>query len=61
MRAGDWFHAVRSLDTSVSVNVFFSTAAELVARGPRRVLSDFAHNRLGFWRGNCVCHSREMP
>ena len=63
MRAGDalfiprdWFHAVRSLDVSVSVNVFYSTLADLATRGAYRALTDFAHNRLGLWRTNCVCH-----
>ena len=65
LRAGDalfipqfWFHAVRSLDVSISVNAFFSTARDMVRRAPRRALAEFAHNRLGFWRGNCVCHGR---
>ena len=52
----DWFHAVRSLDVSVSVNVFYSTLADLATRGAHRALTDFAHNRLGLWRTNCVCH-----
>lgn len=52
----DWFHAVRSLDVSVSVNVFYSTAGDLATRGVHRTLTDFAHNRLGLWRANCVCH-----
>ena len=52
----DWFHAVRSLDVSVSVNVFYSTLADLATRGAHRALTDFAHNRLGLWRANCVCH-----
>ena len=49
-------HAVRSLDVSVSVNVFYSTLADLATRGAHRALTDFAHNRLGLWRANCVCH-----
>ena len=52
----DWFHAVRSLD--VSVSVFYSTLADLATRGAHRALTDFAHNRLGLWRANCVCHRR---
>ena len=50
----DWFHAVRSLDVSVSVNVFYSTLADLATRGAHRALTDFAHNRLGLWRANCA-------
>ena len=46
----DWFHAVRSLDVSVSVNVFYSTLADLVPINHRaapgtprqRAILDFA-------------------
>ena len=37
---------VLSLGVSVSVNVFYSTLADLATRGAHRALTDFAHNRL---------------
>ena len=52
----DWFHAVRSLDVSVSANVFTARSRPGDARrapGP----DDFAHNRLGLWRATVFATS----
>jgi lysine-specific demethylase 8 len=63
LRAGDvlfipkfWFHEVRPISTSISINYFSSTWIQKIWCGTSRFFWDFLH-RLGLYkRGQCVCH-----
>lgn len=51
-----WYHAVRSLSVSVSVNIFMSGPLAMLRWGPQRAVLEGLH-ALGCWRSNCVCHA----
>uniref|UniRef100_A0A7S2RL38 JmjC domain-containing protein n=1 Tax=Mucochytrium quahogii TaxID=96639 RepID=A0A7S2RL38_9STRA len=53
----NWWHGVRNLDASISINAFASTPLETVRYGSFRLLYWVLHN-LGLYKyGNCVCHA----
>lgn len=55
-----WWHHVRSLEASLSVNYFASTPWEVLRDGTVRLFYWILHN-VGLYKpGNCVCHARTM-
>jgi len=52
----NWFHHVRTLSTSISVNFFASTLIEMLTWGAKRAILWIFHQLGLYKRGNCVCH-----
>jgi hypothetical protein len=54
-----WWHQVRSLDNSISVNCFASTTLEKVRGEISRGFYEFLHHGCGYHMHQCVCHNAE--
>jgi len=55
-----WFHHVRCLTPSVSVNYFASTPWEMVREGSQRLVRHLLHSVGVIGNGNCVCHASDV-
>eukprot|EP00927_Polykrikos_kofoidii_P016507 TRINITY_DN17474_c5_g1_i1.p1 TRINITY_DN17474_c5_g1~~TRINITY_DN17474_c5_g1_i1.p1 ORF type:complete len:370 (+),score=36.08 TRINITY_DN17474_c5_g1_i1:50-1159(+) len=55
-----WWHTVRSLDTTLSINMFASSPWELVRYGSIRLFFWILHVLGLYKRGNCVCHANRL-
>jgi len=51
-----WWHYVRSLDTSISVNNFGYTKKETLLLKPVEVIKNSLHHRGYYKKNNCTCH-----
>ncbi len=51
-----WWHHVRSLEKSISVNNFGLRLKDLILDGGREKLKELLHNLGLYWRANCTCH-----
>eukprot|EP00656_Telonema_subtile_P012982 TRINITY_DN16576_c0_g1_i2.p1 TRINITY_DN16576_c0_g1~~TRINITY_DN16576_c0_g1_i2.p1 ORF type:complete len:124 (+),score=16.02 TRINITY_DN16576_c0_g1_i2:119-490(+) len=55
-----WFHHVRCVEPSISVNIFASSVREWLWWGVPRQLLEWGHSMGFVGRDNCVCHRSKL-